>query len=207
MIAEPMPDFERLRFSTRPLDALAARPSKLPRHRPGEAFLKGPIPMAWLALAARLPGRALHTGLVLWYWAGITKRRVVAPSLSRAEREFGVSRTALARGLAALEHADLVSVDRRAGRKPVVTLLDAPRSVASATDGITPTRNGPDRANLGVVHAFVPNPQRDSDDEDDPEHTRSNTARRPCNTITRAKEYTNGSSNENTTSETGEESV
>jgi len=128
MIAEPMPDFEQLRFSTRPLDALAARPSKPPRHRQGEAFLKGPIPMAWLALAARLPGRALHMGLVLWYWAGITKQRVVAPSLSRAEREFGVSRTALARGLAALEHADLVSVDRRAGRKPVVTLLDPPRS-------------------------------------------------------------------------------
>ena len=86
MIAEPLPDFERLRLSTRPLDALAARPSNPPRHRQGEAFLKGPIPMAWLALAARLPGRALHMGLVLWYWAGITKRRVVAPSLSRAIR-------------------------------------------------------------------------------------------------------------------------
>src|SRR5438094_3827769 len=128
MIAEPLPDFERLRLSTRPLDALAARPSNPPRHRQGEAFLKGPIPMAWLALAARLPGRALHMGLVLWYWAGITKRRVVAPSLSRAEHEFGVSRTALARGLSALEGADLVKVYRHPGRKPVVTLLDPPRS-------------------------------------------------------------------------------
>ena len=207
MIAEPLPDFERLRFSTRPLDALAARPSKPPRHRQGEAFLKGPIPMAWLALAARLPGRALHMGLILWYWAGITKRRVVAPSLSRAEREFGVSRTALARGLAALEHADLVSVDRRAGRKPVVTLLDPPRSGAGAADSIPPTRNGPDRVNLGVVHPFAPKRQRELDDETDQEHARSNIARRPCNTITRAEEYINGSSHGNTTSKTGEESV
>jgi hypothetical protein len=38
---------------------------KPPRHRSGEKFLKGPIPLLWLIQAGRLPGKALHVGLLL----------------------------------------------------------------------------------------------------------------------------------------------
>jgi hypothetical protein len=37
-----------------------------------ERFLKGPVPLAWLQAAARLPGRSLHVGMVLWYVAGLS---------------------------------------------------------------------------------------------------------------------------------------
>ena len=46
---------------------------KLPRHHPGEHFLKGPVPFSWLAKAARCGGRALHVGIILWYRAGLER--------------------------------------------------------------------------------------------------------------------------------------
>jgi hypothetical protein len=39
-------------------------------------------------------------------------------------REFGVSRQATYRGLAAIEAAGLATVDRHVGRCPLVTILD-----------------------------------------------------------------------------------
>lgn len=39
---------------------------------PGKTFLKGPIPLPWLQGAARLPGKALHVGVVLWFLSGLT---------------------------------------------------------------------------------------------------------------------------------------
>jgi hypothetical protein len=43
---------------------------RIPRHRPGEKFLRGPIPWKWLIRAGRLPGKALQVGLLLWQAAG-----------------------------------------------------------------------------------------------------------------------------------------
>jgi hypothetical protein len=101
------------------------RPAKQPRHKPGEKFLRGPIPWDWLTLAAKQPGRALHVALELWHWVGIKGTREV--SLSRAQMALlGVDRYASARGLRALEAAGLVSVVRHRGRHPIVTVLDRP---------------------------------------------------------------------------------
>lgn len=75
-----------------------------------------------------LPGRALHVAIWLHLWAGILKSNVVPVSLSRVP---GVPRMTAARGLAALERARLVSVDRRLGRQPVVTIRGlSPRSMS-----------------------------------------------------------------------------
>jgi hypothetical protein len=98
---------------------------RLPRHRPDAEFLKGPIPLAWLAPAARLLGRALAVALSVWFESGRKAQRTVhltGPILAR----FGVSRKALYHGLRALEAAGLVSVERRAGKNPTVTILDPP---------------------------------------------------------------------------------
>jgi hypothetical protein len=98
------------------------RPRKPPRHRPGERFLKGPIPWQWLETTARLPGKALALALHLWQQAGWRRRRTVPVCLSRIG--LGVSRYAARRALQALEVAGLVSVDRRTGHGLAVTLLD-----------------------------------------------------------------------------------
>jgi hypothetical protein len=96
--------------------------AKSPRRQKGD-FLKGPIPLEWLASAARLPGKALAVGVAVWFESGRKKRRTVAltgPVLQR----FGVSRFATYRALQILATAGLVSVERRTGKNPTVTLLD-----------------------------------------------------------------------------------
>jgi hypothetical protein len=97
--------------------------------RPTGGFLKGPIPLPWLSSAARLPGKALAVGLALWFESGRKRRRQVTLTGPILER-FRVSRFATYRALHFLEQAALVTVDRRVGKNPIVTLLDAPSAAA-----------------------------------------------------------------------------
>ena len=99
---------------------------KLPRHKPGQKFLKGPIPLNWMSSAAAQPGKALHVALALWFWAGMKRSRQVILSMSWLRATLGVDRHSGYRGLASLEVIGLVSVVRHRGRKPIVTLLDMP---------------------------------------------------------------------------------
>lgn len=103
---------------------------RLPRHRPGDKFLKGPIPMDWLMAAANLPGRALHVGISTWFLAGIKKSNRVILTRSLLE-SLGVSRHAAYRALAHLERAQLIQVNRGRGRNPAVTLLEVPTAPSS----------------------------------------------------------------------------
>ena len=113
----------------------AARPAKaLPRHRPGEAFLKGPIPWAWLEAAAALPGRALAVGLVIWQEAGCRKNRTVTLTLARARR-LGGSENAARRAVRHLAGAGLVAVEHLPGRGLRVTVLDPGRGLNSLIGG------------------------------------------------------------------------
>ena len=100
---------------------------KLPRHHPGEHFLKGPVPFSWLAKAGRCGGRALHVGIILWYRAGLERSPTIRIP-SWVALAFGLNRNAKSRGLQALEEVGLVSVARATGRSPVITLLDAQAS-------------------------------------------------------------------------------
>jgi hypothetical protein len=104
-----------------------AKPQRPPRHRAGDWFLKGPIPGAWLtrvfAMPTRTSGRALRVGLALWYLVGVKKSRAVKPTWDTWKR-FRLSPYAGRRGLAALEGAGLVVVDRRPGCCPIVTIQD-----------------------------------------------------------------------------------
>jgi hypothetical protein len=76
-----------------------------------------------LTSAARLPGQAFKVGVVLWHLAGLKRKPTVALSLSSLNEEMGILRDAARRGLSALEEAGLLSVERHAGRKPIVTIL------------------------------------------------------------------------------------
>jgi hypothetical protein len=80
------------------------------------------IPIGWLSAAARLPGKSLHTGVALWCEAGSATSSTI-PLSNVYSLEFGVDRNAKYRALAWLERAGLVTVERKIGRAPVVTIL------------------------------------------------------------------------------------
>jgi hypothetical protein len=98
---------------------------KAPRHKSGERFLRGPIPMPWLCAAARAAGqgRGFQVAIALWFLSGLNHQARTVRLSSAVLREFGVDRHAGYRGLKALEMAGLVRVDRHAGRLPRVTIL------------------------------------------------------------------------------------
>jgi hypothetical protein len=119
------------------LNSVPARPvSRLPRHRSGTKFLKGPIPLSWLTTAATQPGKAIQVGLALWFLAGVKRNRTI-PLSALVLSSFGVGRYAGYRGLKALERVRLVSVVRHPGRLPIVTILDGPADNSRADDAET----------------------------------------------------------------------
>jgi len=131
---------ERLRFPA----AVPASPRTrvVARHEPGNRFLKGPIPMAWLSCAIALPGKAVHVGLVLWFHSGLARSNRVSVSMSSFTR-YGVSRYAAARGLAALERAGLVTCERAPGRKARVEILSRNSGQVKTADGPAPDGRTP----------------------------------------------------------------
>jgi hypothetical protein len=86
-----------------------------------ERFLKGPIPLRLLQLAAQLPGAALPTYIAARHRADL--RRCETVSLSRDYlREWGISPDAYRRALVVLCDADLVMVETHIGRSTRVCL-------------------------------------------------------------------------------------
>src|SRR5690242_12051064 len=90
----------------KPAELRPAGKSRVPRHRSGEQFLKGPVPWAWLCVAGRLGGKSLHIALVLWHLASMTKSARF-PLSRRTGDDLGVRRHAAYRALSKLERAGL----------------------------------------------------------------------------------------------------
>jgi hypothetical protein len=122
-------DLDRLRLPTMPT---VGRPETTPKAPPpslklgrikGE-FLKGPIPLPWLAVASKLPGKApLAVALAVWFEAGRRKSKEVRLTTAILKR-FNVNRNAKSTALKSLETAGLIRVCREPRRNPVVTILD-----------------------------------------------------------------------------------
>ena len=89
-------------------------------------FLRGPIPMAWLNEAARLPGKALNLGIAIWWLAGMAQTKTFKLT-GKALDQLGVSRDTAADALKRLEGRGLIRVQRAPGQRPTVEIL----SVAS----------------------------------------------------------------------------
>jgi DNA-binding MarR family transcriptional regulator len=99
-------------------------------------FLKGPILLAEIAAAARLPGQALAVLLAVYHRAAISRdSRVRLPR--GLMQEFGVTKDAKARALRQLEAAGLIRVERRTGRAAVVELV-GPATPGGKDDAINP---------------------------------------------------------------------
>lgn len=89
-------------------------------------ILLGPEIVDWLIAAARLPARSLHIALALVFAnEGRSLTTIVLPNLPLLEMKL--DRCAKYRGLAHLERAGLVRVDRRPGRSPTVTICQRER--------------------------------------------------------------------------------
>ena len=102
----------------RPVEG-AAEPSSGRR----DLFLKGPIPVSWLARAAKCGLPALVIGLELWLLSGLRKSKVVDLNLSRLRLAVVRARQSNQRGLRNLEEAGLVRVTRHPGRRSRVEIL------------------------------------------------------------------------------------
>jgi hypothetical protein len=119
-------DPNRLAFPSMPNNGKpAANLNGRPSRRTGHDFLKGPIPWSWLAVAARLPGKALAVGLLCWHLAALRGKQPGNAMRweSRLAKSFGLKRQTVYRSLASLERAGLVAVDRHRGRCPNITIL------------------------------------------------------------------------------------
>jgi hypothetical protein len=91
-------------------------------------FLKGPIPMAWLNVAAKLPGKTLNVGIAIWWLAGMSE--TAAFKLTRkALDQLGVSRDAASDALKRLEDNGLILVKRSPGQRPIVQIVPVAQSV------------------------------------------------------------------------------
>jgi len=110
-VSERLSDVSRLRHEER-------------AHRRAGAFLKGPIPLKWLARASALPGKSLAVGLAIWYCAGLRQRQDDLTLCRSTLDRFGVSRQAGYRGLRLLEQAGLVAAVRQRGCCPRVDILN-----------------------------------------------------------------------------------
>ena len=118
-----MPPIDPNKFRLATSAAETAQPIRtlIPRASKGERFLRGPIPLNWLSAAARLPGKALHAGLAIWLEAGMRNSAVVPLSNVTGQR-FGIDRNAKYRALHWLEKAELITVERKLGRAPIITI-------------------------------------------------------------------------------------
>jgi hypothetical protein len=110
----------------------------LPEPTPGKARkpLYGPIPWRLWLPASWLPGKSLQTAAVCWLLAGWARSAEFELAMG-AWADFGLTRFSCARGLDALERAGLVSVTRRPGWSPVITLRDG-----VPTSRIVESKNG-----------------------------------------------------------------
>ena len=101
-----------------------------------ERFLRGPIPLEWLGVAASLPGKTINVALALWWRRGMAQGKPF--KLTRAAlTALNVERDAERKGIARLEQAGLIHVERKPGQRPLISILDLPRSTSPPGDSQT----------------------------------------------------------------------
>lgn len=107
-------------------EASVARRHQQSQRRSRE-FLRGPVPINWLAHAARQGKLAQAAGILVWFRYGCLQTRHgdklnLTVSANQYER-FGLSATTFSRGLRKLEAAGLITVSRSPGRKPQISIV------------------------------------------------------------------------------------
>ena len=141
--------FDLERFRSKP-DWHPPVPQALPRtsRKKTEPFLKGPIPMAWLAKATELGGSSLAVGVCLWFQHGVLGGLGPIKITKAVRRRLGLSPDRVQRGLKQLEAAGLVAFDHRGrGHCPVVRITEPPRGLVQPH--ISPSEATPGESSQG----------------------------------------------------------
>ena len=123
-------DIEEFRLSKRPSTVLESGESTTGAKKTvsqNQRFIRGPIRLPWLMVAAALPGKApLLVGLALHFQAGLSGSRSGLRLTSKLRKEFRIPDRTARRGVRRLETAKLIDVERKPGRCLVIDILDVP---------------------------------------------------------------------------------
>ncbi len=93
----------------------------------GGLFIKGPLPLDWIASANSLPGKAGAVGLAIWFLVGVRASKIVKLT-KQVEQIAACQRKAVYTAILSLEEAGLISVTRRKGARATVTVMSTPIS-------------------------------------------------------------------------------
>ena len=86
-------------------------------------FLRGPVPLVWLAAAGECGLKALRTGLAIWHVSGKNDWALTFPLTSTDTKRLGVDRRAKWLALRRLERAGLISTKQTGKNSVEVTIL------------------------------------------------------------------------------------
>ncbi len=87
-------------------------------------FLGCPVPLAWLQKAMKLGHAALSIGIILWHFSGMKKTLTFKVGIQDLANYVERSWVTCLRALQALEEQGLIAVERKNGRKHIVTILE-----------------------------------------------------------------------------------
>jgi hypothetical protein len=125
-------------FGTNSPGELPPSPARSKVARQTELFLRGPIPMAWLAAAQGLCKSAMGIAIALWFVRGVSGKTGSLKITRAVKRHMGLTDDQSQRGIRALEAAGLLRVCKGGrGRCPVVEILSrtAPADEEKAANG------------------------------------------------------------------------
>jgi len=104
------------------LPPVPTRKEARPRRDP---FLRGPVPLEWLARACKLPKSAVAVGLALWFLRGVRGNHGPVKVTSAVRRVMQLTNEQARRGVHALSEAGLVRVVKGGrGHCAVVEIVD-----------------------------------------------------------------------------------
>jgi len=89
-------------------------------------FVKGPLSLAWLGAAAKLPGKTLHMAMALCWLDGMNAGGPFKLN-RKALDAFGVSDDAARDALHRLQVAGLITMTQSPGQRPLVSVVKAAR--------------------------------------------------------------------------------
>jgi hypothetical protein len=114
-----------IRETERKLRRLRAAQAKL-----SGGFIRGPIPVTWMATAASISVAATRVGLALWYVSGCERGTATVRISYQARDLFALDNATLCRGAKSLvEHGLLRVVEQRPGSYATYEILPAPAPV------------------------------------------------------------------------------
>jgi hypothetical protein len=121
---DPFGDLNRLRIQVQPIQGIQEFNSKPLQTKIKGEFLKGPIPLSWLSVAAKIRAKsALALAIAIWFEVGRKKTYKVKLTKSLMSR-FGIGRKAKYRAIANLEKHKLISVFKNEGKSVIVQVIN-----------------------------------------------------------------------------------